>query len=209
MGATGHSARPMNLVGRASFLTGMACLLSGVSWSMDTSDRRVAAIIAAGTDSMVLIEDSAGKQDWHRVGDVVGDARIDYIDPDWIRLSAPEGDVRWYLRGDKYKESTAQAGESAKQPPREVSHSYRYVNLISRVDSASPAQRGSSEQTNASSLNKIFGLAERAKITAINRVEVGTVAEARAELRNQLLKDEPIRISIDNAYTRALYLVPE
>jgi hypothetical protein len=176
---------------------------------MDESERRVAAIIASGNDSMVLVEDGAGKQDWHRVGDFVGDSRVEHIDPDWISLSTPDGEIRLFLRGEKYEESSAQAVAPVEQPPREVSRSYGFVNLISRVDSAAPGAGAVSERASVSSLNEIFGLAERAKITAINRVEVSTVAEARAELRSQLLQNVPVRIAIDNAYTKVLYVVPD
>jgi len=169
----------------------------------------VAAIIASGNDSMVLVEENAGKQNWYRVGDLVGEARIEHIDPDWIGLSTADGEVRLYLRGDRYEDAPVQAMSPVEQPPREVSRSYGFVNLISRVDSAVPGTAAQSEQSGARSLNEIFGLAERAKITAINRVEVSTVAEARAALRSQLLKDEPIRIAVDNAYTKVLYVIPE
>ena len=158
---------------------------------------------------MVLVEDSAGKQNWHQVGDFVEDSRVEHIDPDWIRLGTPDGQIRLYLRGDKYEEGTAQAMQTVEQPPREVSRNYRFINLISRVDSAAPGARAVTDQASARSLNEIFGLAERAKITAINRVAVSSVAQARAELRTQLLQNEPIRIAVDNAYTRVLYVMPE
>ncbi len=158
---------------------------------------------------MVLVEENAGKQNWYRVGDLVGDARIEHIEPDWIGLSTTDGEVRLYLRGDTYKEAPAKATSPAEQPPREVSRSYRFVNLISRVYSAVPGTAAQSEQLGVRSLNEIFGLAERAKITAINRIEVSTVSETRAALRSQLLQDEPIRIAVDNAYTKVLYVIPE
>lgn len=209
MGAINNGVRQMNFKCRTSFLCCLICLPGAGAWSMDVPERRVAAIIASGHESMVLVEDSAGKQNWHRVGDLLGDSRIERIDPDWIRLSTPNGEVRLYLRGDKYEEGSAQALPTVEQPPREVSRNYRFVNLISRVDSAAPGAGAVTDQASVRSLNEIFGLAERAKITAINRVAVSSVAQARAELRNQLLQNEPIRIAVDNAYTRVLYVIPE
>lgn len=199
----------MKLICRASFCLCLFCLPVAGVWSADESALRVAAIIASGNTSMVLVEDSAGKQNWHQVGDFVEDSRVEHIDPDWIRLGTPDGQIRLYLRGDKYEEGTAQAMQTVEQPPREVSRNYRFINLISRVDSAAPGARAVTDQASARSLNEIFGLAERAKITAINRVAVASVAQARAELRTQLLQNEPIRIAVDNAYTRVLYVMPE
>ena len=208
-GATKNGVRQMKLKCRTPFLCCLICLPVAGAWSMDVPERRVAAIIASGHESMVLVEDSAGKQNWHRVGDLVGDSRVKHIDPNWIRLSTPDGEVRMYLRGDKYQESPVQPTVSAEQPPRETSRDYRFVNLISRVDSAAPGSGAVSAQDSTSRLNAIFDLAERARITSINHVEVANVAEASAELRNQLLHDGPIRITVENAYTKVLYLMPE
>jgi hypothetical protein len=209
MGAINRGVWPAKSIGQALFFYGMFCLSCSLAWSSDTSEQRVAAIISSGDNSMVLIEDGAGEQNWHRVGEFVGDSRVDYIDPNWIRLSTPDGDVRLYLRGDKYDENETQSGASTEEPPREVSRNYDFRNLISRVDSATADVGGVSEQARSRNLNEVFDLAERAKITAINKVEVSTAAEAGAELREQLLQKGAIRITVDNAYTKVLYVSPE
>jgi len=209
MGIVEYGARHMGHLCRASFFCSALLLPGVVAWSMDAPEQRVAAIIASGNNSMVLVEDSAGKQDWHRVGDFVGDARVEHIDPDWIRLSTPEGELRLYLRGDKYEEIEKQTGSPIEEPPREVSRNYDFRNLISRVDTATAGVGAASEQARSRKLNEVFDLAERAKITAINKVEVSTAAEAGAELREQLLQKGAIRITVDNAYTKVLYVSPE
>ena len=209
MGAINRGVWPAKSIGQALFFYGMFCLSCSFAWSSDTSEQRVAAIISSGDNSMVLIENGVGEQNWHRVGEFAGDSRVDYIDPNWIRLSTPDGDVRLYLRGDKYDENERRSGASTEEPPREVSRNYDFRNLISRVDTATADVGGVSEQARARNLNEVFDLAERAKITAINKVEVSTAAEAGAELREQLLQKGAIRITVDNAYTKVLYVSPE
>ena len=208
MDDSNNDARRMKSVRRASFFASWICLVSGLVWAA-YDEYRVAAIIATDTESMVLIQIADGEQSWYNIGDMLGDSRVEHIDPEWISLTDDDGEVRLYLRDDNKGVPAAANSEPANPPPREVSRNYKFVNLISRVDSATQKPGESPEQAAGRKLNEVFGLAETARIISVGDMHVTSAIEARAALSSQLRQGEPIRVRIDNAYTRMLYVTPE
>ncbi len=202
-----NGARRKRFLRRAPFFACLICLVMAPVRASD-DDYRVAAIIATDVQSMVLVQIADGEQNWYYVGDMLGYSRVVQIDPAWVTLAGPDGDVRLYLRDDddgiEVKTVIAEV-----PPPKQVSRSYQFVNLISRVDTATPRPGQTVEQAVAYKLNEVLGLADTAKITSVGRVEVASASEARDALSSQLREGQPIRIMIDNAYTEMLYVTPE
>jgi hypothetical protein len=208
MDDSNNDARRMKSIRRASFFASWICLVSGSVWAA-YDEYRVAAIIATDSKSMVLIQIEDGEQSWYNIGDVLGDSRVEHIDPEWISIANADGEVRLYLRDDHKVVPASANSEPVNPPPREVSRNYKFVNLISRVDSATTKPGESSEQAVGRKLNEVFGLAETARIISVGDMQVSSAIEARDALSNQLRQGEPIRVKIDNAYTRMLYVTPE
>lgn len=185
----------------------LAMLLSTLAWSEALQDYRVAAIISAGAQSKALIEVVDGKQEWFEIGDNLGSSPILHIDDDGVTLLVAGSEMRLLLRGEKTL--LAASGDAAIAPAREQSRSFHYLNLISQIESVSPEKGESQEQAVARNLNQVLGLASKARITSIDRVEVSTPAEARSELRQRLLGNDPVRISIDDGNIKVLYVVSD
>ena len=167
---------------------------------------RVAAIIFAVGDSKALIEDSSGEQAWFRIGDSLGASTIVEIDVDSVSLQGRDSQSTLLLRGSKRVQQTKLV---EKLPPaREVSREYQYVGLMSEIKAGKAKQGESQAAADARILNQVFGLADQARITAIDRVEVATAAEARAELQQRLTSTlgDPIRISIEGDQLKVLYV---
>ncbi len=204
--AMNKGVRHLKFLCRALLFVCVAFLAIAPAWS--DAEYRVAAVITTERSSMALVEDASGKQDWYRVGDTLGGSQVSRIDADGIALVDANGESRLYLREELSRARTAYVDEEI-PPPRYVSRSFQFIGLLSRIDAVRPGRGHSSEQAVARTLNEILGLADQAKITAVDMVEVSSAAEARSELMTRLLQDEPIRIAIDDAYTKMLYVVPD
>jgi len=192
---------------RASLLLGLSSLLAVPAWSQEVPEYRVAGVIDAGIDSKALIEGADGEQGWYKAGDNLGGFRIERIDLDGITVVDMSGKSRLLLRGDATR---AQSRESlAAAVPRERSRNVQFRNVLSQINTVTPQREEPHEQATARHLNRVLGLADQAIITAIDEVEVATAAAAHAELKNRLLADRAIRISVNNAHTRILYILPD
>jgi hypothetical protein len=185
----------------AAALIGSACAVAD-----EVEGHRVAAIIFAVGDSKALVEDSSGEQAWFRVGDSLGVTKIVEIDVDSVSLQGPDGQSTLFLRGSTKIRQTKTA--EALPPASEAFREYQYVGLMSEIESGK-AKLGESQATaDSRMMNRVFGLADQARITAIDRVEVATAAEARAELQQRLTSSEPIRISVEGDELKVLYVTP-
>ena len=130
-----------------------------------------------------------------------GEASIDSVS-----LQGPHGQSIMDLRGLK---KVHQSKPQEKLPPAsEVSREYQYIGLMSEIssDDAKPGESQAAADTRI--MNRVFGLADQARITAIDRVEVATAAEARAELQQRLTSSDPIRISVQGDALEVLYVTP-
>jgi hypothetical protein len=188
-----------------------AILFGSVCASAEELDGyRVAGIIFAVDDSIALIEDPSGEQAWFRVGDILDDSlgvtRIVEIDVDSVSLQGQDGQSVLSLRGSKNARQTTPDEELP--PASEVSREYQYRGMMSEI-SAGDAKPGESQAAaDTRVMNRVLGLADQARITAIDRVEVATPAEARAELQQRLTSSDPIRISIAGDELKVLYVTP-
>ncbi len=189
---------------RAPFFALIPLLVITATGFADNAGYRLAAIIAKGPESMALVEDIDGEQKWYRVGDDLAGARVVQIDTDGMTLLNADGEARMTLRAG----ATKQAVEPVVQP-REQSKNFQYLGLLSRINAVDPAPGESKERAVSRNMNRVLGLANRAKITAIDRVKVSSPSEARAELASQLLGTDPIRISIEGDHTTVLYVMPD
>ncbi len=204
--AMNKGVRHLKFLCRALLFVCVAFLAIAPAWS--DAEYRVAAVITTERSSMALVEDASGKQDWYRVGDTLGGAQVSRIDADGIILVDANGESRLYLRED-FKGVRAADTEEMVEPPQHLSKSFQYISLLSRIDADRPGRGESFDQAVARNLNQILGLADQAKITAVDRVEVSSAAESKSEIKTRLLQDQPIRVAIDDAYTKVLYLVPD
>jgi hypothetical protein len=194
-------------VNRWAFLA-VAIICVGVAPVLADEHReyRVAAIIFAEQNSKALIEDASGKQAWYRTGEDLGQAKIVGITVDSVMLNSASGESTLLLRGSKRTSRAVQ--DEAPAPAAEVSREYRYVGLMSELEAAEPGLGETQASSDGRTMNRIFGLADKAKITAVDRVEVSTAAEARAELQQRLTSSEPIRITIEGDELKVLYVTP-
>ena len=186
----------------------MAIICVGVASVLADEHReyRVAAIIFAEQNSKALIEDASGKQVWYRTGEDLGQAKIVGIAVDSVMLNSASGESTLLLRGSK---RTSQAVQDEAPPPAtEVSREYHYVALMSELEASEPGLGETQSSSDARTMNRAFGLADKAKITAVGRVEVSTAAEARAELQQRLTSSDPIRITIEGDELKVLYVTP-
>jgi len=173
----------------------------------DIEKYRVAAIIFAEQDSKALIEDASGEQAWYEVGDNLGQVKIVEIAVDSVTLADTDGQAMLRLRGSR-RTSQSSVGE-VQAPPTEVSRAFTYVGLMSEIK-ASKARPGESQAaSDVRTMNRALGLADTAKITAIDRVKVSTAAEARSELQQRLTSSDPIRITIEGDELKMLYITPD
>ncbi len=185
-----------------------AVLFGSVCVSAEELDGyRVAGIIFAEDDSKALIEDPSGEQGWFRVGDSLGEAKIVEIDGDSVFLQGPDGQSMMIdLRGSR---NVQQSEPQEELPPAsEVSRDYQYRGLMSEISSADAKPGESQAAADTRVMNRVLGLADQARITAIDRVEVATPAEARAELQQRLTSSDPIRISVAGDELEVLYVTP-
>jgi hypothetical protein len=167
---------------------------------------RVAAIIFAAHESKALIEDASGTQAWYKAGDNLGQANIVGIAVDSVTISGSDGRSMLMLRGSK---RVAKADrDEVLALATEVSKEYQYVGLLSEIKASEARQGESQAAADSRTMNRVFGLADKAQITAIGRVEVSTAAEARAELQQRLLSSDPIRIAIEGDELKVLYVTP-
>lgn len=183
----------------------MTCTIPGHAAGADKY--RVAAIIFAEQDSKALIEDFSGKQAWYETGENLGQAKIIDIAVDSVTLAGEDGQSMLMLRGSRRaSQSSISEGQT---PPTEVSRAFTYVGLMSEIK-ASEARPGESQgASDARTMNRVLGLAETAKITAVDRMEVSTAAEARSELQQRLTSSDPIRIAIEGDDLQVLYVTPD
>lgn len=194
---------------QALFFVCLALTAATTSWSQgDAAEFRVAAIISAGERSRALVESADGVQIWYQVGDYLDELRISEISDDGITLLTPDGEVLLDLRGDRKRVSTPLA-EMPSVPASEQSRSYQYLGVLSQIEAATPMQGESQERAVSRTMNKVLGLADQARITAVGRVQVKTAAEARNELRQRLNGADPIRITVEDDPTTVLYVVPD
>ena len=189
---------------QALFFAYLFTAILTTSWAEDTENFRVAAVIYRGADSMALVEDVNGDQKWYRVGDDIDGSRVVEIDGDGITLLAADGETQLTLRAG----ATKQAEAPAVQAP-ERSKIFQYLGLLSRINAVDRAPGESREQAVSRNTNYVLGLADRAKITAIDRVKVSSPSEARAEIASRLDGVDPIRVSIEGDDTTVLYIMPD
>jgi len=189
---------------QALFFAVLFTAILTTSWAEDTKNVRVAAVIYKGADSMALVEDSGGEQKWYRVGDDLAGARVVEIDGDGITLLAADGETQLTLSAGAAKQEAAPAAQAPEQ-----SKNFQYLGLLSQINAVDRAPGESREQAVSRNMNHVLGLANRAKITAIDRVEVSSPSEARAEIASRLLSTDPIRISIEGDHTKVLYVMPD
>lgn len=167
---------------------------------------RVAAINFTADGSKVLVEDASGEQRWFEVGDNLGPAEIIHIDKDSVTLSeAGEQSVIMLRRSGR---AAKVVRDEVIEPAREQSKTFQYVGLISELEANDVRPGESQAVSDARVMNRALGLAEKAKITAIDRVEVSTAAEARSELQQRLMSSDPVRISVEGDALEVLYVVP-
>lgn len=167
---------------------------------------RVAAINFTADNSKVLVEDASGEQRWFEVGDKLGSAEIIYIEKDSVTLSEAGEQSLIILR--RSGRASRAVNNEVMEPARERSKTFQYVGLISELKANDVRPGESQAVSDARVMNRVLGLAERAKITAIDRVEVSTAAEARSELQQRLMSSDPIRISVEGDDLEVLYVVP-
>jgi hypothetical protein len=192
---------------RAFFMLGL--LATGPAVAAPGDDLRVAAVIVREPGSMVLIEDAGGTQSWFKVGDTLDDLQVTEIDDDGATLRGADSIIRLLLRGDDSKRHATAVVETA-PPPAEQSRTFRYMSLISEIESDSPSRGEKREQAIARSINSALGLSDEARITEIEHVEVASAAEARAELRRRLSANETVRVSIaGDEHVKVLYVTPD
>jgi hypothetical protein len=165
-------------------------------------------VIVADERSQVLVEAADGEQRWYRRGEAFGDLLIESIDNDGIVVENDTGRFRLELRGDS---TLAPLAAQAEPPPvpRDQLRNVDFRNLTSRIAAVAPVRGESQEHAIARNLNDVLGLADRARITSVDRVRVSTAAEARNQLLNRLSANEAIRISIEDDALRTLYIAPE
>ena len=177
------------------------------AYAAGTEKYRVAAIIFAEQGSKALIEDESGEQAWYESGETLGTATIVDIAVDSVALEGAEGSSIIRLRGSG--RTSNEAVSEAIAAPTEASRAFTYVGLMSEIK-ASEARPGEPQAAaDARTMNRFLGLAETAKITAIDRVEVSTAAEARSELQQRLTSSDPIRITIEGDELKVLYVTPD
>jgi hypothetical protein len=205
----GKSARQLMFSCRALFVVCLALLLSTmIAWSDDNPEFRVAAIIAAGENSRVLVERADGQQNWYRVGDSLDQSPILEIDEEGITITTAEGPYRLLLRGDSKRIVASDVGEEV-PPSRHQSRQVQFVGLLSRVKAVEPVENETYEQAVARNMNQSLGFGKSARIVGVGRVEVSTPAQAHQELQRQLALDAPIRITVENDYVKDIYLLPD
>ena len=181
------------------------CIASVFADAIDTY--RVAAINYTQQNSRVLIEDARGEQSWYRVGDSIGPADIVRIAKHSITLNEAGTTSLMYLRRSGGLPEPSLPEPIA--PPSERSETFQFVGLMSEIG-ANDRQPGESQAASDTRvMNRVLGLADKARITAIDRVDVSTAAEARTELQQRLVSNEPIRITIEGDELEVLYVVPD
>lgn len=198
-------ARRFFVNGRALLLAGfvIACAVPALA----DDEYRVAAIIFAEQDPKALIEDSLGEQAWYETGENLGQQfTIVGISVDSVTLAGADGQSVLMLRGSRSRSSSTVSEEQA--PPTEVSRTYAYVGLMSEIKANTPKIGESQAATDARTMNRVLGLADTARITAIDRVEVSSAAEARSELQQRLTSGDPIRLAIEGDELKVLYVTP-
>jgi len=153
---------------------------------------------------MALVEYVNGDQKWYRVGDDIAGSRVVEIDGDGITLLAVDGETQLTLRAGATKQAVAPAVQAPEQ-----SKNFQYLGLLSQINAVDRAPGESREQAVSRNTNHVLGLADRAKITAIDRVKVSSPSEARAEIASRLHGVDPIRVSIEGDDTTVLYIMPD
>ncbi len=192
--------------GRAALLASLAILFVTDAWSQPETDYRVAAIIDAGPGSKALIESADGSQRWYRSGDSLDSARIARIDKDGITIVNMGAESRLSLRGNAMLAQDIDAAAVAGAPAQTKRVQYR--NLLSNINAVRSDPEETGEQAMARHLNRVLGVADDAQIASVGGVDVATATQAHAEFNTQLLDNQAIRILIDNAPTKILYIVP-
>ncbi len=204
----GKNARQSICSCRALFFVCLVLLLPSATWSEQARGYRVAAIIAAGSNSKVLVEGTDGQQSWFETGDYIGDFVIIQIETDAITVREGDRDIRLNLQGDASVQNSAGGETETTIEPREQLKSFQYLSLLSQINAVDPAPDETADRAVARTMNKNLGLPDYSSITAIGRVKVNTPIQAQAELARRLTAGEPVRISIDDD-ERVLYVMPD
>ncbi len=195
------------MIRRAFLAVAVALITIATAYADEPRKYRVAAIIFTEQDSKALIEDASGVQAWFEVGELLGASTIDSINVDSVTLTGSSGRSILTLRRSK---RASQTGPDNISPPATVAAKpFRYVALISEIAASEAGPGESQAAADALTMNRVLGLADKARITAIGRVKVATAAEARVELQQRLTLSEPIRITIAGDELEELYVMPD